>query len=158
MSLVYLFAAMKTESQAVARLIGLKPDSASRAPVKAGQCGSNEVVLFNTGMGPRRARARTAAAFGQGIAQSAGRRGHCDWTVRRSFTFFGGGHDRQSDIPRKAGGLVSGAASTAVGEPPRMLPPEGLRNHRRRGSTAWLGTPSPGPARRGHPLPRTGEG
>ncbi len=60
--------------------------------------------------------------------------------------------------PRKAGGLVSGAASKAVGEPPRMLPPEGLRNHRRRGSTAWPGTPSPGPALRGHPLPRKGEG
>ena len=70
MSLIYVFAAMKTESQAVERLIGLKPDSASRAPVKAGQCGSNELVLFTTGMGPRRARARAAAAFGPGIAQT----------------------------------------------------------------------------------------
>ncbi len=64
MSLVYVFAAMKMESQAVERLIGLKPDSASRAAVKAGKCGSNEVVLFTTGMGPRRDRATAASAFG----------------------------------------------------------------------------------------------
>ncbi len=70
MSLVYVFAATKMESQAVERLIGVKPDSASRAPVKAGQCGSNEVVLFTTGMGPRRARARAAAAFGWEIPQT----------------------------------------------------------------------------------------
>ncbi len=70
MSLVYVFAAMKTESQAVERLIGLKPDSGSRAAVKAGQCGSNKFVIFATGMGPRRARARAAAAFGSGIPQT----------------------------------------------------------------------------------------
>ncbi len=46
LSLVYVFAAMKMESQAVERLIGSKPDSASRAAVKPGQCGSNEVVLL----------------------------------------------------------------------------------------------------------------
>jgi len=45
-------------------LIGLKPDSASRAAVRAGQAGSNNVVLFTTGMGPRRARSVAEAAFG----------------------------------------------------------------------------------------------
>lgn len=70
MSLIYVFAAMKTESQAVERLIGLKPDSPSRVAVKAGQCGSNEVVLFTTGMGPRRARACATAAFLSGVPQT----------------------------------------------------------------------------------------
>ncbi len=51
MTLVYVFAAMQMESQPVERLIGLKPDFASGAAVKAGQCGSNDVVLFTTGMG-----------------------------------------------------------------------------------------------------------
>src|SRR5712692_1049872 len=64
MGLVYVFAAMKMESQVVERLIGLKPDSASRAAVKAGQAGSNKVVLFTTGMGPRRAKSVAATAFG----------------------------------------------------------------------------------------------
>ena len=70
MSLVYVFAAMKMESEPVERLIGLKPDSARGAAVKAGQCGPNEVILFTTGMGPRRTRARAAPAFGSGIAQT----------------------------------------------------------------------------------------
>jgi nucleoside phosphorylase len=64
MSLVYVFAAMKMESAAVERLIGFKPDSASRTAVRAGEFGSNKLVLFTTGMGPRRARSVAEAAFG----------------------------------------------------------------------------------------------
>ena len=64
MSLVYVFAAMKMESQPVERLIGIKPDSADRVKVKSGECGPNQVVVFITGMGPRRARSVATAAFG----------------------------------------------------------------------------------------------
>lgn len=71
MSLVYVLTAMKMESQAVERVIGLKPDSASRAAVKAGQCGPNKVVLFTTGMGPRRANACALAVFGSSAAHPA---------------------------------------------------------------------------------------
>src|SRR5947209_1116059 len=71
MGLVYVFAAMKMESAAVERLIGLKPDSASRAAVRAGQAGSNNVVLFTTGMGPRRATSVATAAFGLSAAHTA---------------------------------------------------------------------------------------
>ncbi len=70
MSLVYVFAAMKMESQPVERLIGIKPDSADRMKVKSGQCGPNQVVIFITGMGPRRARRVAKDAFGSGVAHA----------------------------------------------------------------------------------------
>ena len=63
MGLVYVFAATGMESNPVARMIGADGGKVPGRQFKSGHFGTNRVLLFTTGMGPRRARACADAAF-----------------------------------------------------------------------------------------------
>src|SRR5262245_11605416 len=75
MSLIYAFAASKTEGHSVEQLMHRSEGDVSG--MDAGRIGTNEVVLFITGIGPKSARSSAASALlslGTAMTQSALRR------------------------------------------------------------------------------------
>src|SRR5437899_10742770 len=65
MGLVYVFAATGMESNPVARMIGAPAGRVPGRHFKSGHFGTNRVLLFTPGMGPRRARTWPEPPFAQ---------------------------------------------------------------------------------------------
>jgi len=64
MPLVYVFAAMKIEARPLERMVGRQAGLSSATHLAEGKIGNNQIALFLTGIGPRRAGECAKAALG----------------------------------------------------------------------------------------------
>jgi nucleoside phosphorylase len=75
MSVVFVFAATKMESGVIARMMSRKSHLPNQKTIIIGEIGSNQIVLVNTGMGPRNARIAAGRVFQSSSTLASGVRG-----------------------------------------------------------------------------------